>query len=178
MALGHEGDHMNNLVTILWAYGGRLNDEQGVPDITNPANKKGIEIVVEMWKAKLIPPDTFAQTVTSWNNETYQKGRGLIAINPATIMGWLLVNDKELADKTGLSPPPKGSAGLVRRGRRDRLLDYFKKAQAGRQGAVRARVLHAAGQPARRSPSRSRGASSRSTSTTPRATSGRRAFAG
>jgi ABC-type glycerol-3-phosphate transport system substrate-binding protein len=32
-ATGHEGDHVNNLVTVLWAYGGRLSDEKGVPDI-------------------------------------------------------------------------------------------------------------------------------------------------
>src|SRR5437588_7911559 len=28
MAMGHEGDHVNNLVTLLWAYGGRLATEQ------------------------------------------------------------------------------------------------------------------------------------------------------
>jgi hypothetical protein len=110
-ATGHEGDHVNNLVTVLWAYGGRLSDEKGVPDIKNPANKAGIDLVVKLWKARLIPPDSLAQTVTSWNNETYQKSRGLMAINPATIYGWLAVNDKELADNTGLSVPPKGSAG-------------------------------------------------------------------
>jgi len=85
MSLGHEGDHVNNMPTALWAYGGRISDEKGVPDIQNPANKAGIQTIVDLWKAKLIPPDTFAQTVTSWNNETYQKGRGMIAINPATI---------------------------------------------------------------------------------------------
>jgi ABC-type glycerol-3-phosphate transport system substrate-binding protein len=69
-----------------------------------------------MIKAKLIPPETFAQTVTSWNNETYQKERAMIAINPATIYGWLLVNDKELANKTGLAPTPKGSAGSFAEG--------------------------------------------------------------
>ena len=116
MALGHEGDHMNNIVTVLWDYGGRLNDEQGKPDIANPANKKGLEVIVQMIKAKLIPPETFAQTVTSWNNETYQKERAMIAINPATIYGWLLVNDKELANKTGLAPTPKGSAGSFAEG--------------------------------------------------------------
>jgi ABC-type glycerol-3-phosphate transport system substrate-binding protein len=127
MCLGHEGDHMNNIATALWAYGGRVSNEQGVPDIQNPANKAGIEMIVNLWKAKLIPPDTFAQTVTSWNNETYQKGRGLVAVNPATIMGWLLVNDKELGDKTGLSLPPKGSAGSFAEGA-SIAFNYFKKA--------------------------------------------------
>jgi len=128
MAIGHEGDHVNNLVTILWAYGGRLADEKGVPDIKNPANKKGLEIVKQMWDAKLMPPEGFAQTVTSYNNETYQKGRGLIAINPATIMGWLLVNDKELADKTGIAQPPKGTAGSFAEGA-SLAFSYFKKAK-------------------------------------------------
>ena len=132
MALGHEGDHMNNIATALWAYGGRVATEQGVPDIQNAANKPGIETIVNMWKAKLIPPDTFAQTVTSWNNETYQKGRGLIAVNPATIMGWLLVNDTELGDKTGLSLPPKGSAGAFAEGA-SIAFNYYKKAPLASQ---------------------------------------------
>jgi len=128
MAIGHEGDHMNNLVTILWAYGGRINDEKGVPDIKNPANKKGLEIIKQLWDAKLMPPEGFAQTVTSYNNETYQKGRALMAINPATIMGWLLVNDKELAEKTGIAQPPKGSAGTFAEGAA-LAFGYFKKAK-------------------------------------------------
>ena len=127
MSLGHEGDHVNNLVSLLWAYGGRLATEEGVPDIKNPANKAGLDMAAQLWKAKLIPPDTFAQTVTSWNNETYQKGRGLIAVNPATIMGWLLVNDTDLGDKTGLSLPPKGSAGSFAEGA-SIAFNYYKKA--------------------------------------------------
>ncbi len=111
MSSGHEGDHVNNLVTLLWSYGGRLATEEGVPDIKNPANKAGIEMAVKLWKAGLIPPDSKSATTTSWNNETYQKGRGMIAVNPATIYGWLVVNDKDLAEKTGLSVPPKGSQG-------------------------------------------------------------------
>ena len=112
--LGHEGDHMNNFLTVAWGYGGRLNDEKGVPDIVNPANKAAIETIKKMWDAKIIPPDSFAQTVTSWNNETYQKGRALVAMNPATIMGWLLVNDKELADKTGIAQATGRPQGIVR----------------------------------------------------------------
>lgn len=126
--LGHEGDHMNNICSVLWSYGGRINDEKGVPDIANPANKAGIETIVKMWQAKIIPPDSFAQTVTSWNNETYQKGRALIAINPATIMGWLLVNDKELADKTGIAQNPKGPSGSFAEGA-SLGFNYFKKAK-------------------------------------------------
>jgi len=126
--LGHEGDHMNNFLHVAWAYGGRLADEKGVPDIKNPANKAAIEVIKRMWDAKVIPPDSFAQTVTSWNNETYQKGRSLISINPATIMGWLLVNDKELAEKTGISQSPAGPAGSFSEGGA-LMFNYFKKAK-------------------------------------------------
>ena len=45
-------------------------------------------MAVKLWKAKLIPPDSAGATTTSWNNETYQKGRGMIAVNPATIRRW------------------------------------------------------------------------------------------
>jgi ABC-type glycerol-3-phosphate transport system substrate-binding protein len=132
MALGHEADTTNNLCHVLWAYGGRLSDEKGVPDIKNPANKAAIETIKRMWDAKVIPPDTFAQTVTSWNNETYQKGRSLMAINPATIMGWLLVNDKELADKTGIAQSPAGPAGSFAEAG-TLMFNYFKKAPLAAQ---------------------------------------------
>ncbi|MCC7368223.1 MAG: carbohydrate ABC transporter substrate-binding protein [Chloroflexi bacterium] len=127
-ALGHEGDHVNNFCSVIWGYGGRLADEKGKPDIVNPANKAGIETIKRMWDAKVIPPDSFAQTVTSWNNETYQKGRGLISINPATIMGWLLVNDKELAEKTGIAQNPAGPKGSFAEGGA-LAFNYFKKAK-------------------------------------------------
>jgi ABC-type glycerol-3-phosphate transport system substrate-binding protein len=114
--LGHEGDHVNSLCTTLWSFNGRLNDEKGVPDIINPNNKTPIEYVKKMWDANLIPKDSFAQTVTSWNNENYQKGRVLATFNPATIMGWLLVNDKELGEKTALSLGVSGPAGAYAEG--------------------------------------------------------------
>jgi ABC-type glycerol-3-phosphate transport system substrate-binding protein len=127
-ALGHEADHMNNFLTVAWGYGGRLNDEKGVPDIINPGNKAAIEVMKRMWEAKIIPPDSFAQTVTSWNNETYQKGRALISINPATIMGWLLVNDKELAENTGIAQNPSGPTGSYAEGA-SLGFNYFKKSK-------------------------------------------------
>jgi ABC-type glycerol-3-phosphate transport system substrate-binding protein len=99
-----------------------------VPDIINPANKAGIEIIKRLWDAKLIPPDSFASTVTSWNNEMYQKGRALIAINPATIMGWLLVNDKELAEKTGIAQAPAGPAGSFAEAQ-SLMFNYFLKSK-------------------------------------------------
>jgi ABC-type glycerol-3-phosphate transport system substrate-binding protein len=113
---------------VLWSYGGRICDEKGVPDIKNPANKAGIETIKRMWDTKLIPPDTFASTVTSWNNENYQKGRALMAINPATIMGWLMVNDKELAEKTGIAQAPAGPAGSFAEAG-TLMFNYFKKAK-------------------------------------------------
>lgn len=125
--LGHEGDHVNSLCTTFWSFGGRLNDEKGVPDIINKNNKPGIEYVVKMWEANLIPKDSFAQTVTSWNNEQYQKGRCLATFNPATIMGWLLVNDKDLGDKTALSLGVPGPAGAFAEGGAIGF-GYFKKA--------------------------------------------------
>jgi ABC-type glycerol-3-phosphate transport system substrate-binding protein len=127
-ALGHESDTTNNLCSVLWSYGGRLCDEKGVPDIINPANKAGIEVIKRMWDAKLIPPDSFASTITSWNNEMYQKGRALVSINPATIMGWLLVNDKELAEKTGLAQNPSGPAGSFAEAQ-SLMFNYFKKSK-------------------------------------------------
>ena len=153
--------------------GGSAN-ENGEPDIINPANKAGIEMIVKLWEAKLILPDSFAQTVTSWNNESYQKGRALATNQPGDDHGLAARQRQGVGEKTGLALTPKGPAGSFAEGGAIGF-NYFKKAQAGGQGAVGTRVPDAAGESAEDLASRSRGGSCRSTATTPRATSGRRA---
>ena len=48
---------MNNLCSILWAYGGRVVNEKGEPDITNPANTAALDAVARMWQATILRKD-------------------------------------------------------------------------------------------------------------------------
>ena len=160
-----------NLSTVLWAYGGWISDEKGVPDIVNPAEQGRYRDDQAAVGRQAHPADSFASTVTSWNNEMYQKGRALIAINPATIMGWLLVNDKELADKTGIaqSPGPCGSGSFAEA---DADVQLLQEGEADGQGRRPRSSSSSSRQPGEISKS-VEGGSCRSTATTPSPTSGR-----
>lgn len=116
MASGHEADQLANFMHFVWAFGGRLCDEEGKPDIINTANKAGIEMIAKLWEANLIPPDAFAATKTSFNNEAYQTGRGMTIINPPSVYASIRENDPELLENTGLALTPAGSAGAFPEG--------------------------------------------------------------
>jgi multiple sugar transport system substrate-binding protein len=111
LATGREADHYDNFVAIMWAYGAQLMNDKGEPTFKSPGTVQALQLVKKHWDLKTIPEDSLAATVTSWNNENYQKKRILSAINPPTIYGNLVVNDKELLDLTGLYPLPAGPAG-------------------------------------------------------------------
>lgn len=141
-------------------------------DIKNPANKAGIQTIVNMWKANLHAEGVLgADRDLLEDDETYQKGAGLIAINPATIMGALLVNDKDLADRLDLGDAAERHGGAVRRGWCHRL--RWKKAKQ----STALEALEFFMKPEnllQKYRSRLKGASCRSTAIMRRATSGRR----
>lgn len=127
-ALGHQADHLGNICTVLWSYGGRLADERGRPDLDNPTNQAGLETIVRLWAARVVPPDSFAQTSGSWNDESYQQGRAASVLESVGLMGWLLANDPMLAERTALASPPGGPAGAFAAG--DALaVGYFRRAR-------------------------------------------------
>lgn len=112
LATGHEEDHYDNFEALMWAFGAQLMDDKQQPTFKHPGTVKALELVRKHFvELKTIPPDSINATVTSWNNENYQKKRIMTAINPPTIYGNLVVNDKELLDLTGLYPLPAGPAG-------------------------------------------------------------------
>jgi multiple sugar transport system substrate-binding protein len=112
MATGHETDHFGNFHDLMKAHGAAMQDASGKPTINQPGTVQALQLVKKMWvDLKIIPPDSIGATATNWNNEAYQKGRGLAIINPPTVYGALMVTDKELLDKTGLYPLPAGPSG-------------------------------------------------------------------
>ena len=111
LATGPEDDHYDNFVALMWAFGAQLMNDKAEPTFNHPGTVQALQLVKKHWDLKTIPEDSLAATVTSWNNENYQKKRILSAINPPTIYGNLVVNDKELLELTGLYPLPAGPAG-------------------------------------------------------------------
>jgi ABC-type glycerol-3-phosphate transport system substrate-binding protein len=112
MSIGHEGDHVNNIMTIVWGYGGALCNDKGEPAINSPETVAAIKMIAHQYKdLKIIPSEGWAAPDTSYNNQLYQKKSAAMVINPTSIYGWLQVNDKELLADTALYAPPAGPKG-------------------------------------------------------------------
>ncbi len=112
MAIGHESDHFNNIMTIVWSYGGAIANAKGEPAFNSPDTLRAIDLIKHQYvDLKIIPRRGWAATVTSYNNELYQTKAAATVINPTSIYGWLQVNDRKLLADTHLYAPPSGPRG-------------------------------------------------------------------
>lgn len=112
MAIGHEGDHFNNIITAVWGYGGAIANDKGEPAFNSPETVAAIKMIKHQYvDLKIIPSEGWAAPDTSYNNQLYQKKAVAFVINPTSIYGWLQVNDKELLGMTSLYAPPAGPKG-------------------------------------------------------------------
>ena len=62
------------------------------------------------WDEKLIPPDSPTGDDTG-NNSAYQKGQAAFVLNPPSIYGWMVQNDKQLLDNSTMAAMPAGKSG-------------------------------------------------------------------
>jgi multiple sugar transport system substrate-binding protein len=62
------------------------------------------------WDAKLIPPSSPTWDDTG-NNAAFQSKQAAFIINPPSVYGWMVANDKELLDNSTMAPLPAGTAG-------------------------------------------------------------------
>jgi ABC-type glycerol-3-phosphate transport system substrate-binding protein len=107
-----DSDHMNTMMSVIWSFGGRLCDEEGVPDLASEGTAEALQMLAYQFNdLKIIPPDTLASTTSAWNNEAYQSKRVACTINATSIYAWVSANDPELLTVTSLEAPPGGPAG-------------------------------------------------------------------
>ena len=110
MCLGDAEDTMNNFCQIMWGYGGQLQNKEGALTFKSKGTLEAIRVVKEMYDKKVIPPGA-----TTWdasgNNKAYQSRQTVFSLNPNTIYAWLEINDKPLAEVTGMYGVPAGPAG-------------------------------------------------------------------
>lgn len=103
-------DTTGNIEQIIFAEGGTLVDEAGVPALNSPGAVAALTRIKRWWDAELIPPDS-----PSWddagNNQSYQSGQSAFVFNPASIFAYLEANDPELLADTTQAPFPAGPAG-------------------------------------------------------------------
>jgi multiple sugar transport system substrate-binding protein len=114
LCLGLQNDADNNIMNMIWGYGGKLVEAD---DKTVALHSKGtveaVQLIADMFtKHKIIPKGTISWDNTS-NNKAYQSRQVIFVLNPTSIYAYLAESDKELYNATGLLPIPAGPAGAI-----------------------------------------------------------------
>jgi multiple sugar transport system substrate-binding protein len=114
ICLGLTTDADNDVMNVIWSYGGKLveADDKTVA-LNSPGTVQAVQLIADMFnKHKIIPKGTI-----SWdnqgNNKAYQSRQVIFVLNPTSIYAHLAESDKELYDVTGLLPVPAGPAGAI-----------------------------------------------------------------
>jgi multiple sugar transport system substrate-binding protein len=117
MALGTTlgySDSTHEIVSILWAHGARLLDRNSRPAINSPGSVAAFQLIQDMYQKHQIIPRGALSWDNSGNNKAYQSRQVAFAQDSTSIFSSLLLDDKDLADRTGLFPAPGGSGGRLK----------------------------------------------------------------
>ena len=117
MALGTTlgySDSTHEIVSILWAHGARLLDRNSRPAINSPGSVAAFQLIQDMYQKHQIIPRGALSWDNSGNNKAYQSRQVAFAQDSTSIFSSLLLDDKDLADRTGLFPAPGGPGGRLK----------------------------------------------------------------
>jgi multiple sugar transport system substrate-binding protein len=114
ICLGLQNDADNNIMNMIWGYGGKLVEaDNKTVALHSPGTVAAVQLIADMFnKHKIIPKGTIAWDNTG-NNKAYQSRQVIFVLNPTSIYAYLAESDKELYDNTGLLPIPAGPAGAI-----------------------------------------------------------------
>jgi multiple sugar transport system substrate-binding protein len=114
MCLGLVGDASNNVMNMIWCYGGKLVEADNTTiALHSQGTVQAVQLIADMFnKHKIIPKGTIAWDNTG-NNKAYQSRQVIFVLNPTSIYAHLADSDKELYNVTGLLPIPAGPAGAI-----------------------------------------------------------------
>jgi multiple sugar transport system substrate-binding protein len=114
ICLGLQNDTDNNVMNMIWGYGGKLveADDKTIA-LNSPGTVQAVKLIAEMFnKHKIIPKGAISWDNQS-NNKAFQSRQVIFVLNPTSIYAHLAESDKELYDMTGLLPVPAGPAGAI-----------------------------------------------------------------
>jgi multiple sugar transport system substrate-binding protein len=114
ICLGLVEDTSDNVMNILWCYGGKMVEADNKTVVMNsPENAAGVKVIEAMFKThKIIAPGSISWD-NSGNNKAYQSKQAAFVMNPTSVYAYLDGNDKDLQKATGLFPVPAGPKGTV-----------------------------------------------------------------
>ena len=114
ICLGLTFDTTDNVMNLLWCYGGKMVEKDNKTIAMNSAaNIAGLKVLEAMFKThKIIPPGAISWD-DSGNNKAYQSKQAAFVMNPTSVYAYLDGNDKDLQKVTGIFPVPAGPAGSI-----------------------------------------------------------------
>jgi multiple sugar transport system substrate-binding protein len=114
ICLGLYSDTDNNVMNMIWGYGGKLVEaDNKTVTLHSEGAIAAVQLIADMYhKHKIIPKGTISWDNTG-NNKAYQSRQVIFVLNPTSIYAHLAGSDKELYNTTGLLPVPAGPAGRV-----------------------------------------------------------------
>jgi multiple sugar transport system substrate-binding protein len=112
ICLGLHNDTDNNVMNMIWCYGGKLVEaDNKTVALHSKGTVQAVQLIADMYnKHKIVPKDAISWDNTG-NNKAYQSRQVIFVLNPTSIYAYLAESDKELYDTTGLLPVPAGPAG-------------------------------------------------------------------
>jgi multiple sugar transport system substrate-binding protein len=112
--LGLHSDTDNNVMNIIWCYGGKLVEaDNKTVALHSKGTVQAVQLIADMFsKHKIIPKGAIAWDNTG-NNKAYQSRQVIFVLNPTSIYAHLADSDQELYKNTGLFPIPAGPAGAI-----------------------------------------------------------------
>jgi multiple sugar transport system substrate-binding protein len=114
MCLGVQSDADNNIMNLIWSYGGKLveADDKTIA-LNSPATVQAVKLIADMYQKHKIIPKGSVSWDNQGNNKAYQSRQVIFVLNPSSIYAYLSESDKELYDVTGMLPVPAGPAGAI-----------------------------------------------------------------
>ena len=112
ICLGLTFDTTDNVMNLLWCYGGKTVEADNKTVVLNsPENAAALKVLDAMFKThKIIAPGSISWD-DSGNNKAYQSKQAAFVMNPTSVYAYLDGNDKDLQKVTGLFPVPAGPKG-------------------------------------------------------------------
>ena len=114
LCLGLHSDTENNVMSMIWCYGGKLveADDKTVA-LHSQGTLQAVRVLAEMFTTHNIIPKGALAWDNTGNNKAYQSRQVLFVLNPSSIYAHLATSDPELYKDTALLPIPAGPAGAV-----------------------------------------------------------------
>ena len=114
MCLGLHSDTENEVMNIIWSYGGKLVEaDNKTVALHSSGTVAAVQAIANMYqKHKIVPKGATAWDNTG-NNKAYQSRQVIFVVNATSIYAHLAESDKELYDVTGLLPLPAGPGGAI-----------------------------------------------------------------